>query len=60
MAEREGFEPSNGLPRCQFSRLVHSTTQPPLHLPVFLVMRPIGLTGAGILPVLSPELNYLR
>ena len=27
-----GFEPTNALRRCQFSRLVPSTTRPPLHL----------------------------
>ena len=30
MAERVGFEPTNGLPRCWFSRPVLSTAQPPL------------------------------
>tara|TARA_Y100000996_G_scaffold357895_1_gene299336 strand:- start:138 stop:287 length:150 start_codon:yes stop_codon:yes gene_type:complete len=30
MAERVGFEPTNELPRCWFSRPVLSTTQPPL------------------------------
>ena len=30
MAEGEGFEPPNELPRCRFSRPVLSTTQPPL------------------------------
>jgi len=29
-AEREGFEPSNELPRCRFSRPVHSAALPPL------------------------------
>lgn len=28
MAEEVGFEPTNELPRCQFSRLVPSTTRP--------------------------------
>ena len=32
MAERVGFEPTNGLPRCWFSRPVLSTAQPPLHI----------------------------
>ena len=32
MAERVGFEPTNELPRCWFSRPVLSTAQPPLHL----------------------------
>ena len=31
MAERVGFEPTNELPRCWFSRPVLSTAQPPLH-----------------------------
>ena len=39
MAEGEGFEPPNELPRCRFSRPVLSTTQPPLlrrrNLPFF-------------------------
>ena len=30
MAERVGFEPTNELPRCWFSRPVLSTAQPPL------------------------------
>jgi DNA-binding CsgD family transcriptional regulator len=30
LAERVGFEPTNALRRCQFSRLVPSTTRPPL------------------------------
>ena len=30
MAERVGFEPTNELPRCGFSRPVLSTAQPPL------------------------------
>ena len=32
MAERVGFEPTNELPRCWFSRPVLSTAQPPLHI----------------------------
>ena len=35
MAERVGFEPTNELPRCWFSRPVLSTAQPPL-LEIFL------------------------
>ena len=31
MAERVGFEPTNELPHCWFSRPVLSTAQPPLH-----------------------------
>ena len=31
MAEGVGFEPTNGLPHCWFSRPVLSTAQPPLH-----------------------------
>jgi hypothetical protein len=31
-AEKEGFEPSNGLPRCLISSQVPSTTQPLLHM----------------------------
>lgn len=30
MADGEGFEPSNGLPHCRFSRPVPSTTRPPI------------------------------
>ena len=30
MAERVGFDPTNELPRCWFSRPVLSTAQPPL------------------------------
>ena len=30
MAERVGFEPTNELPHCWFSRPVLSTAQPPL------------------------------
>ena len=30
MAEGVGFEPTNGLPHCWFSRPVLSTAQPPL------------------------------
>ena len=32
MAERVGFEPTNELPRCWFSRPVLSTAQPPLRM----------------------------
>ena len=32
MAERVGFEPTNELPRCWFSRPVLSTAQPPLQI----------------------------
>ena len=32
MAERVGFEPTNELPHCWFSRPVLSTAQPPFHL----------------------------
>ena len=32
MAERVGFEPTNELPHCWFSRPVLSTAQPPLQL----------------------------
>ena len=33
MAERVGFEPTNELPHCWFSRPVLLTAQPPLHIP---------------------------
>ena len=32
MAERVGFEPTNELPHCWFSRPVLSTAQPPLQI----------------------------
>ena len=32
MAEGVGFEPTNGLPHCWFSRPVLSTAQPPLQV----------------------------
>ena len=32
MAEGVGFEPTNGLPHCWFSRPVLSTAQPPLRI----------------------------
>ena len=32
MAEGVGFEPTNGLPHCWFSRPVLSTAQPPLQI----------------------------
>ncbi len=38
MAERVGFEPTNGLPRCWFSRPVLSTAQPPLQKLGFLIL----------------------
>ena len=36
MAERVGFEPTNELPRCWFSRPVLSTAQPPLLISIEL------------------------
>ena len=41
MAERVGFEPTNELPRCWFSRPVLSTTQPPL---LELILLPLLLS----------------
>ena len=38
MAERVGFEPTNELPRCWFSRPVLSTAQPPLHKQLFTLL----------------------
>ena len=42
MAERVGFEPTNELPRCWFSRPVLSTAQPPLpELIIFITIKAI-------------------
>ena len=38
MAERVGFEPTNELPRCWFSRPVLSTAQPPLLELIYLLI----------------------
>ena len=35
MAERVGFEPTNELPHCWFSRPVLSTAQPPLQILIY-------------------------
>ena len=37
MAERVGFEPTNELPHCWFSRPVLSTAQPPLQSCSYMV-----------------------
>ena len=48
LAERVGFEPTNALRRCQFSRLVPSTTRPPLRNISLLSFRSYG-------PIVAPE-----
>ena len=63
MAEGEGFEPPNELPRCRFSRPVLSTTQPPLlnrgNLPFFKYFSSLKLEKIGKVSKKFPKIGFL-
>ena len=55
MAEREGFEPPDGLTRQRFSRPPLSTTQPPLRTKPFLVKNLYQLIPSAATRRLTPR-----